>query len=113
MDEIHTALVTEAHRCLGQNRAFDAADAMSVIQPILARMTHERLHWQSETERFNKIVHAQRDRIRDLEGSPDRLLLRKMMTFFQSIGESTLLNLPQQAYVEAKGLQRQLQEVLK
>jgi len=51
----------------------------------IAILTHERLHWQEEAERFNKIVHAQRERIRKLEGSPNTLVLRRVVTFLQVI----------------------------
>lgn len=73
----------------------DEAAALAVLQ-------HQRLHWQAEAERLNRIVHAQRDRIRDLEGSPNRLLLRKVVTYLQTIGKT-----------EANTLERQLQEMLK
>ena len=50
----------------------------------IARLEHERLHWQQEAERLNVIVHAQRARIRTFEGSPDRLLLQQIRTYLQS-----------------------------
>lgn len=77
-------------------------DAVRIGQQQLAILQHRCLHWQGEAERLNGIVHAQRVRIRDLEGSPDRLLLRKVVTCLQTVGT-----------VEASALERQLQEMLR
>ena len=52
-----------------------------------ARLEHERIHWQQEAERLNVIVHAQRARIRALEGSPDRLLLQNIKTYLSSMND--------------------------
>jgi hypothetical protein len=51
----------------------------------IARLEHERIHWQQEAQRLNVIVHAQRERIHALEGNPDRLLLQKIKTFLSSL----------------------------
>lgn len=73
----------------------------------IAILQHERLHWQAEAERLNKIVHAQRDRIRLFEGGPDMILLRKVVTFLQV---ADIAWVDQQ---EAKSLEHQLKDMLK
>lgn len=70
----------------------------------LAILQHERLHWQAEAERFNKIVHAQRERIRILEGSPDRLILWRVVKY---LSHARFPNL-----VEASELEKALRKML-
>jgi len=71
----------------------------------LAILQHERLHWQQEAERLNRIVHAQRDRIRDLEGSPNRLILWRVVKYLTNPRFPNL--------VEASELEKALREMLK
>lgn len=52
--EAHKLLREEAHRCLGENRAFDAADAMAAVKPLL-----DQLHGMRETTaRLNRRCQA-------------------------------------------------------
>lgn len=78
-------------------------------QAEIARLTHERLHWQDEAMRLNAIVHAQRERIRLLEGSAKTTLWRRVVTFLQVI-EPVLLRA--QHREDRMDLEKKIREVI-
>jgi hypothetical protein len=78
-------------------------------QAEIARLTHERLHWQDEATRLNRIVHAQRARIQQLEGSPQTLLWRRVVTFLQVI-EPVLLRATHRE--DRMDLEKKIREVI-
>ena len=81
-------------------------------QALVARLQHERMHWQEEAEKLNKVVHAQRDRIRDLEGSPERQLLLRLMTLCQNVRHQLRETRPELAS-DAMALEQGLRNHLK
>lgn len=78
----------------------------------VAIQVHERLHWQEEAERWRKIAHAQRDRIRDLEGSPERQLLLRLMTLCQNVRHQLRETRPELAS-DAMALEQGIRNYLK
>lgn len=87
-----------------------AESAVEHDKAVVARLQHERLHWQEEAQKLNKIVHAQRDRIRDLESVPDRQLLLRIATCLHQVR----FHLVQpRLYDEARELEQKLREHFK